>query len=300
MKIFDPHVHMTSRTTDDYQDMAEAGIAAIIEPAFWLGQPRTHAGSFEDYYLSLVGWERFRASQFGIHHFCTLGLNPKESNDRQLADAVMELLPLYLDKDGVLGVGEIGFDDMTDSELHYFEAQLRLAMEFELPALIHTPHRDKVTGTEQTLALLRRIGFPMELALIDHNTEQTVGMVLAAGAWAGHTIYPETKMSPARMSEIVRQHGTERILVNSAADWGVSDPLGVPKTVDRMRRDGLAEQALAEVFWNNPVRFFAQSGRLDRQELEARPPVDQRDLWNGNSVLRGQAPRVDVLPTPKA
>ncbi len=300
MKLFDPHIHMTSRTTDDYQAMAKAGVAAILEPAFWLGQPRTHAGSFEDYYLSLVGWERFRASQFGIHHFCTMGLNPKESNDHRLADEVMELLPIYLEKDGVLGVGEIGFDDMTESELHYFEAQLRLAMELELPALIHTPHRDKVTGTEQTLALLRRIGFPMELALVDHNTEQTVGMVLDAGAWAGHTIYPETKMSPARMSEIVRRHGTERILVNSAADWGVSDPLGVPKTVDQMRRDRIDDESLAAIFWNNPVRFFAQSGRLDLKEVQAPPQVDQRDLWEGNSVLRGQAPRVDLARSPEA
>src|SRR5690606_16478947 len=66
MKLFDPHIHMTSRTTDDYQAMADAGIAAIVEPAFWVGQPRTHVGTFEDYFLSLLGWERFRASQFGI------------------------------------------------------------------------------------------------------------------------------------------------------------------------------------------------------------------------------------------
>jgi predicted metal-dependent TIM-barrel fold hydrolase len=78
MKIFDPHVHMTSRTTDDYEAMANAGILAVVEPAFWLGQIRTQAGSFIDYYNSLTGWEPFRASQFGIRHFCTIGLNPKE------------------------------------------------------------------------------------------------------------------------------------------------------------------------------------------------------------------------------
>src|SRR5262249_22455044 len=62
MKLFNPHIHMTSRTTDDYQAMAAAGIAAVLEPAFWLGQPRTHVGTFEDYFASLLGWERFRAS----------------------------------------------------------------------------------------------------------------------------------------------------------------------------------------------------------------------------------------------
>src|SRR5688572_25945041 len=93
MKMFDPHIHMTSRTTDDYEAMAAAGIAVIVEPAFWLGQPRTHVGTFEDYFGSLLGWERFRASQFGIRHYCTMGLNPKEANDPRIAPGVLELLP---------------------------------------------------------------------------------------------------------------------------------------------------------------------------------------------------------------
>lgn len=137
MKLFDPHIHMTSRPTSDYQAMADAGISAIVEPSFWLGQPRTHVGTFEDYFLSLLGWERFRASQFGISHFCTLSINPKEANSPSIAQGVLDLLPRYLEKDGVVAVGEIGFDDQTDAE------PLKLAMEFELPVLIHTPHRDK-------------------------------------------------------------------------------------------------------------------------------------------------------------
>src|SRR5687768_4439979 len=163
MRLFDPHIHMTSRTTDDYQAMAAAGIEAIIEPAFWLGQPRTHVGTFEDYFLSLLGWERFRASQFGIRHFCTIGLNPKEANDSKLAPGVMGLLPLYLEKEGVVAVGEIGYDDMTQAEEKILIAQLALAREHELPVLIHTPHRDKKRGTLRTLDVLRDLAFPPEL-----------------------------------------------------------------------------------------------------------------------------------------
>ena len=194
MKLFDPHIHMTSRTTDDYQAMADEGIAAVIEPAFWLGQLRTHVGSFEDYFLSLVGWERFRASQFGIRHFCTIGLNPKEANNPQVADGVMELLPVYLEKEGVVAVGEIGYDDMTEVEEKYLVAQLELAMRYGLPALIHTPHRDKKKGTLRTLSVLKDVGFPMASCLVDHNNEETLASVLDSGAWAGHSIYPNTKM----------------------------------------------------------------------------------------------------------
>ncbi len=292
MKMFDPHIHMTSRTTDDYEAMARAGIVAVIEPAFWLGQPRTHVGSFEDYFLSLTGWERFRASQFGIRHFCTMALNPKEANNPDLAQGVLELLPRYLEKDGVVAVGEIGFDDMTPAEERAFFAQLELAKEHELPVLVHTPHRDKKRGTERTIALIREARFPESKVLIDHNNEETLPLVLATECYAGHSIYPHTKMDEARMAALVKRYGPERIVINSAADWGVSDPLKVPKTAEVMRREGIAESAIEQIVWRNPIAFFGQSGRLELGEQGEAPPVDQRELFEGNSVLRGQTPVV--------
>ncbi len=293
MKLFDPHIHMTSRTTDDYQAMAAAGIAMIVEPAFWVGQPRTHVGSFEDYFLGLLGWERFRASQFGIKHYCTLALNPKEANNAAVARGVLDLLPRYLEKDGVVAVGEIGFDDMTPAEERVFAEQLELAMRHDLPALIHTPHRDKKRGTERTLALLREVRFPEERALVDHNTEETLPLVLATGCWAGHSIYPKTKMDEARMVALVKKYGPARILVNSAADWGVSDPLKVPKTAVAMREAGIPDDVIQTVVWDNPVAFFAQSGRMELEHAPARTRIAQDQLWEGNSVLRGQAPVVE-------
>jgi predicted metal-dependent TIM-barrel fold hydrolase len=290
MRLFDPHIHMTSRTTDDYQAMAAAGIAAIVEPAFWVGQPRTNVGTFEDYFLSLLGWERFRSQQFGIRHFCTLALNPKEANNPKVADGVLALLKKYLEKDGVVAVGEIGYDDQTPAEDKYFAAQMELAREFDLPVLIHTPHRDKKRGTERTLALVKESGFPVERVLVDHNNEETIALTLDAGCWAGHSIYPFTKMDEGRMVTLVQKYGGERILVNSAADWGVSDPLKVPKTAQAMKAAGIGDAVIETICWSNPVAFFAQSGRLD---LVDAAKVDQRELWEGNSVLRGQTPRVD-------
>ena len=289
MRIFDPHIHMTSRTTSDYQTMAAAGIVAVVEPSFWLGQPRTHVGTFEDYFNGLLGWERFRASQFGVHHFCTLSLNPKEANNARVADGVLALLPRYLPKDGVVAVGEIGFDDMTPEEDKYFAAQLDLAQRFDLPVLVHTPHRDKKRGTERSLALVREVGFPEERVLIDHNNEETLPLVRETACWAGHSIYPNTKMDEARMVALVQKYGTERIIINSAADWGVSDPLKVAKTAALMRQSGISDADIETIVWRNPVAFFGQSGKLDVTGVEARPEVDQTRLFEGNSVLRGQA-----------
>jgi len=289
MKMFDPHIHMTSRTTDDYEHMAAAGIVGVLEPAFWLGQPRTQVGTFIDYFNSLIGWERFRASQFGIFHVCTIALNPKEANDPRLADAVLELLPRYLEKDGVVGVGEIGFDDMTPAEERVFLRQLELAKQLDVPALIHTPHRDKKKGTERSLACVKEVGIDESRVLVDHNNEETLPLVRKTACWAGHSIYPDTKMTEERMVELLKKYGIERMIVNSAADWGKSDPLKVPKTAEAMRRAGFSDEQVERVVFENPVAFFGQSGKLDRVALEGRS-IDQTALFEGNSVLRGQAP----------
>ncbi len=289
MKLFDPHIHMTSRTTDDYKAMAAAGIRAIIEPAFWLGQPRTHVGTFDDYFAALVGWERFRASQFGIKHYTTMALNPKEANNPKVADGVLALLPRYLVKEGVVAVGEIGYDDQTEAEEKYFAAQLELAKKFDLPVLVHTPHRDKKRGTERSLALVREVGIDEGRVLIDHNNEETLPLVLKTACWAGHSIYPDTKMDEARMVALVKKYGTERIVVNSAADWGVSDPLKVPKTALEMKKAGISDRDVETIVWKNPIAFFGQTGRIDEAELGG-AHFDQAELFEGNSVLRGQSP----------
>lgn len=292
MRYFDPHIHMLSRTTDDYEHMAAAGIVGVVEPAFWQGQPRTQAGTFIDYFDSLVGWERFRASQFGIRHFCTIGINPKETNDVALAEAVMALLPRYLEKDGVVAVGEIGYDDITPAEERFFAEQLQLAKDHGLPALVHTPHRDKLTGTRRSLALVREVGIDEELVLIDHLNEQTLPLVLETACWRGHSIYPHTKMSEERMVALLKQYGTEKMMVNSAADWGRSDPLKVPLTGKLMLESGFSEAQVDLVLFQNPIEYYAQSGRISLADM-APAKIDQTRLFEDNSVLRGQTPIVE-------
>jgi uncharacterized protein len=286
MRIFEPHIHMASRVTDDYERMAEAGIAALVEPAFWQGQPRTSVGSFVDYFDLLLGFEPYRASQYGIRHFCTIALNPKEANDDRVNQRVIEILPRYLEKDGVVAVGEVGYDDQTPAEEKFFRAQIELALRHDLPLLVHTPHRDKVKGVERTLALVREMGVPPARVLVDHNTEETVPLLADTGHYIGFSIYPDTKMTEERVGAIFARYGFERMIINSAADWGRSDPLKVPRTVEHLRGRGFAEAGIEKLVWRNPVAFFAQGGRLDPAELEKPLGVD-RGPFLGNSLLRG-------------
>jgi predicted metal-dependent TIM-barrel fold hydrolase len=296
MRFIDPHIHMSARTTDDYERMAAAGIVAIIEPAFWLGQPRTHVGTYIDYLSSLVGWERFRASQFGIRHYCTIGLNSKEANNEALAEQVMDVLPLFLAKDGVVAIGEIGYDDQTAAEDKYFRAQLALAHELGMLVQVHTPHRDKKRGTSRSMDVAIEMGLTPSAVVIDHNNEETVEEVLDRGFWAAFTIYPETKMGSERMVEVARRYGSDRIMIDSSADWGKSDPLAVPKTARLMLERGIAADDVAAICYGNPLAAFGRTGQMSDAHWQGASARDQRLLYQGNSVLRGQEPRFDELP----
>lgn len=294
MHFFDPHIHMVSRTTDDYEAMADAGVMAVIEPAFWVGQPRTGIDTFRDYYSSLIGWERFRASQFGIKHYCTIGLNSREANNEALAEQVMEILPLFIYKEGVVGVGEIGFDDQTPAEEKYYRLQLELAKEAGLPVQIHTPHRDKKRGTTRSMDIAVEHGLDPGMVIVDHNNEETMQEVLDRGFWAAFTIYPFTKMGNERMANIVKEFGTERIMINSAADWGISDPLAVPKTAALMKEMGISDEDIRMVTYQNAITAFAQSGQIDEADFTAVKNIDQSLKFSGNTILRGgQRPRTD-------
>ena len=296
MMFIDPHAHMISRTTDDYEAMAAAGVVALIEPAFWVGQPRTWVGTYVDYLSTIVGWERFRAGQFGIRHYCTVGLNSKEANNEELAEGVMEWLPRFALKEGVVAIGEIGYDEQTSLEDRYFRAQLELAKELDLPVMIHTPHRDKKRGTSRSMDVCEEHGMDPGRVIVDHNNEETVAETLQRGYWAGFSIYPSTKMGNRRMVELLKRYGAERIIVDSACDWGISDPLGVPKTARLALESGVPEEAVRKACYANALAAYGQSGQISEQDWLNPPAIDQRTFYEGNSVLRGgRAPVVDAL-----
>ncbi|MFJ9864253.1 TatD family hydrolase [Streptomyces sp. NPDC101165] len=280
MRIFDPHIHMTSRTTDDYEAMRAAGVRAVVEPSFWLGQPRTSPATFLDYFDSLLGWEPYRAAQYGITHHCALALNPKEANDPRCVPVIDEL-PHYLVKDHVVAVGEIGYDSLTPAEDTALAAQLQLAHDHGLPALVHTPHRDKLNGLRRTVDVVRESALPPERVLLDHLNETTAKEAKDSGAWLGFSVYPDTKMDVDRMVAVLKDFGTERVVVNSAADWGRSDPLTTRRVGDAMLRAGFSEDEADQVLWHNPMAFYGLSGRLSLDR--GRPDVP----YEGNTILRG-------------
>ena len=264
MRYIEPHGHMVSRTTDDYLDMVTAGCVAVCEPAFWAGYDRSSADGFYDYFCQLTDYEPKRAAKFGLPHFCWLCINPKESEDVALATDVINLIPRFIDRPNVLGIGEIGLNKNSRNEMKVLEMHVDLAARTNQLILVHTPHlEDKLKGTRLILDVLKSdTRIKPERCIIDHVEEHTVAHVLDAGFWAGMTLYPESKCTAARAVDIVETHGHERLWMNSACDWGVSVPLAVPYAALEMRKRGFSPEQIDQMIYQNPVRFLSQSPRF--------------------------------------
>jgi len=258
MTIIEPHIHMYSRTTDDYAAMYEAGIRACVEPSFWLGANRRYAGTFFDYFLLILDFETVRARRFGIDHYAAISLNPKEAEDQGLADEVIDGLGDYLDHERCVALGEVGFNNITANEEHAFIRQLEIARERDMVVIVHLPHTNKLEGTHRTVSIIRDVGINVERVIIDHNTEETIAVSRESGCWSGMTVYPISKLTPERVSGIIRKHGSDRMIVNGSADWGVSDPLSLVKVVDYMAKDGHSDETIRDLVFNNASAFYGQ------------------------------------------
>ncbi len=261
MYYLDPHIHMVSRITDDYARLARSGCVAVSEPAFWAGFDRGSAEAFHSYFRQLTEFEPARAAQFGVHHMCWICINAKEAEDVALSKEVIKLIPEFLGKPGVLGVGEIGLNKNSKNEVAIFEAQVDLAAEREELILIHTPHlADKYKGTRMILDVLANDPrIKPGRVLIDHVEEHTIKLARDAGFWVGMTLYPATKCTPKRAVDMIDQFGQERIMANSAGDWGPSNPMALPEFIQELRRRGYNETEVHKLVYENPIRFFRQA-----------------------------------------
>jgi predicted metal-dependent TIM-barrel fold hydrolase len=230
-----------------------------------MGYDRTSAGSFYDYFRQLTEWEPKRTANYGMRHFTWVGINAKEAENVDFARQVIALLPEFLDRPGVLGVGEIGLHKCTRNEMTTLAGVVDLALARDEQMIFHTPHmEDKYKGTRMILNLLRADSRTQPSRVcIDHCEEHTVRLALDEGYWAGLTLYPTTKTTPDRAVDMIEMYGPDRILVSSSADWGPSDPMAVPALMMAMRRRGHRASAIRRVVYENPLAFMRQSRNFE-------------------------------------
>ena len=264
MFIIQPHYHAIARTAQDYERMAQSGVLCVAEPAFWAGFDRKYPETFIDYFRQITEFEPTRAAQYGITHYAWVAVNPKEAEDPELSRMVLEKMPEFFEKPNVLGVGETGLHLSSKNECDIFEAQVQLAVDYDQLLLIHTPHlHDKLYGTRKILEILDGFSdLKPEKVWIDHIEEHTIRPVCEKGYWTGFTLYPITKCTAARACDMLEMYGWERMLINSSADWGPSDPFTLQEAVLEFRRRGHSLQEATEIFFNNPARYLGQNPKF--------------------------------------
>ncbi|HEV2968777.1 MAG TPA: metal-dependent hydrolase [Pirellulales bacterium] len=296
MYYIDPHIHMVSRVTDDYETLAKMGCVGMSEPAFWAGFDRSSADSFRDYFRQLTDFEPRRAAAYGISHFTWICINAKEAENVSLARDVIRLIPEFLDRPGVLGVGEIGLNKNTRNESTIFFEQAELAHRLKQQILIHTPHLDdKYKGTRMILDMLADFrSLDRQRVLVDHVEEHTIRLVLEQGYWAGMTLYPVSKCTPERAVDMVEMYGPERLLVNSAGDWGPSKPTAVPDFILAMRKRGHPESLIRRVVYENPLKFFGQSRNFEFTPPDQTAAEPQPAISAGGNGLHSPDPQAKM------
>lgn len=259
MNIIEPHIHMFSRTTDDYTAMYNAGIRVCVEPSFWLGSDRRYAGSFFDYYRIILEFETVRAARFGIDHFAAISVNPKEAENLPLVDEVIAGLDEYLIHPRCVAVGEIGLNLNTQNEIKTFTKQLLIAEKRKMPVIIHLPHVPKAEGAKIITEIIKAEGVTQNRIIIDHNDEKSMPVSRKTDCYTGMTVYPHSKLNPERVNSLIKEFGVERMIVDGSADWGVSDPLSLLKVVEYLRGKGHGVDTVKKLVHDNANAFYSQS-----------------------------------------
>lgn len=222
----------------------------------------------------MITFETKRAKEFGIEHFVCISVNPKEAIERPLAlDAVDAMLKKgFLDRERAVAVGELGYNLINDLEEEVFVKQIDIAAQKDMLMTIHLPHKNKQEGMKRIEKILLNnkdenkggSKYKREKILVDHNVEETIGKTLELGMWAGLSVYPVTKLSPERAMKIIKKHGTERIMIHSAADWGISDPLSVPLVARDIGKSGeFSINDIEKVTFYNAYEYYKQSDRFN-------------------------------------
>ena len=205
----------------------------------------------------MISYETLRAKNFGIEQFVCISINPKESIERPLAIEATDIMEKeFLNRERVVALGEIGYNLINDLEEEIFVKQLEICKRENLLAMIHLPHIDKTKAMDKMHGIFNENNYDFNNILIDHNTEETIQKTLDWGAWAGLSVYPNTKLSPNRVIDIVNKHGSDRIMVNSAADWGVSRPTKRAPTQEKCEKVIAKGKILIKLLFSMHMNFL--------------------------------------------
>ncbi len=269
MQMIDPHIHIDSRTREDLASMATTGITAVVSLTYY---PHLHlpitSQTLLDYFERAINFETWRGKQELIDVHVGVALNPV--NIPPDYERVLEVIPKYVTKERVVAIGEIGLEPGSQTcpdlvrQKEILRAQLKIAKEYGMPVVFHTPHSDKETWVEQYLELIAQEKVEPSKVVIDHADASVTKKVFDFGCNVGISVQPWRGLGPKDAAKIVKDCDLNSVLIDSDCNITLpSDPLSVPKTALEMKRIGFSEDDIKQVVFKNPARIFNLSSSAD-------------------------------------
>ena len=248
--MIDAHVHLDVRSFEDLEKMALAGIEKVVTCAhnpYRMSAPEVYL----DHWERLIEVETERGAMAGVEVKVTVGIHPMgyPQDWRRL----IEMMPRYLENRDVVGIGEVGLHYLREEEKDLLKEQLKVAMEYSMPVVIHTPERNKERALKEILEILKEVKIEEDLVMIDHINRDTVDLI-DMDVYVGLTVQP-MKISPEEAVEIVEKYD-KRFILSSDLGSLKSDIYALPRTRLLMRREGLERKKILESTYRNARDFY--------------------------------------------
>lgn len=249
--MIDTHIHADTRSSEDFKKMSMNGIGAAISCSFYplaINSSNLLLAHFD----RLINYEVPRAADNLLNLYLALGIHPKPIPEDY--EKVLEKLPLYLEQENVICMGEIGLDQDTPLEQKVFKKQLKIAAKLNKKVIVHTPRKNKPTTLEHELEILESYIRP-ELVVIDHLNMETIPQVINTDYTMGLTIQPH-KLEPTDIIGIVNEYGCERFILNSDSSHMPSNPISVAEAIYYLKKEKIDPNCIESLASGNARKFF--------------------------------------------
>ena len=249
--MIDTHMHADSRSGEDFEQMYLAGIDTAITCSYYPYKIE-HEMILLNHLNRILELDTQRAKEHGLKMKAALGIHPTNSNVKP--DEIFENIYKWIANKQIIAIGEIGLEDLTDTEIDIFKRQLDIADETKSNVIIHTPRKNKKEVLKEILKILPQ-HLDEKQAVIDHVNPNVVQDAIDTDCMLGLTVQPQ-KMDKTEAISILEEYGFDKFLLNSDISNKPSDPLSVPKTVRELERLGYAKNDIEKVSHKNAEDFF--------------------------------------------
>lgn len=250
--MIDTHMHADSRSSEDFEKMYTAGIDTAITCSYYPYKIDNEI-ILLNHLKRILEYDTKRAGEYGLDLKVALGIHP--TNPVENPEMIYDHLYEWIENKRIVAIGEIGLEDLTETEISIFKKQLDIADETDSKVIIHTPRKNKREVLNKILDILPQ-HLDEKQAVIDHINPSVVGDAINTDCMLGLTVQPQ-KMTKEEAMSILDEYGFDKFLLNSDMSNKPSDPLSVPKTIRLLVKSGYSKKNIEKISHKNAEEFFS-------------------------------------------